>query len=466
MGLRADPIGGGQFKQAVQQIIEAESQPIKSLQARKAKDDARLKLFQEFKTKFSGLDKVLSDFSTFRKFRELKADLGDGANIISLTLDKEKAEPGQYTMQVDELAARTSTISNGFTDANDPGLGMGFITMNLQNGDSTEIYVDDKNSSLYGIASLINREPNSPVQASVIKDDSTPDTPWKLMFTGKKDGATNQIDFPDFYFLDGAEEFYIDDDREAKNAQITLDGFPIELQSNDTTDFLPGVNIHLKQAKPDQPFTITITEDFQKISGKVKGLVDQINQILQFITKQNSIDEHTDTSSSFAGDTSLQSIEYQIRNVLQKGFPTNAEGSDRTAILHLSDLGVEFEKTGQLTFKEDKFNHTLEKNFDAISQSIIGPNGFVSQLRVLFDNYMRGGTGTLSVKEQALRARIKTVDDQIDQKTRNLEKKKQDVVAQFARLEGTLGNLQRQQQYLSASLPSGGGGNLVSQLLG
>ena len=72
--------------------MEAESQPVKALQVRKEREESRLKLFQEFKGKFAGVTKALADVSDFRKFRELKVDLGDGASQVSVTVDKEKAQ--------------------------------------------------------------------------------------------------------------------------------------------------------------------------------------------------------------------------------------------------------------------------------------------------------------------------------------------------------------------------------------
>ena len=461
-----DPVGGGQYKQAVQQLIEAESQPIKSLEAKKNKEDARLKLFQEFKTKFSGLDKSLNEVATFGKFRELKADLGDGANLASVTLDKDKAEPGQYIIEIAELAARTSVISNGFANPKDPIMGAGYITLNLQNGETTEIYIDDKDSSLYGMASLMNRKAESPVRASVIRDETDPDAPYKLLLTAKKDGQANQVDYPEFYFLDGSNDFYIDDNREAKNAQVTIDGFPIEVASNDIVDFVSGVNLHLKTARPDQPFTLTISEDYQKIGGKLKGLVDQLNQVLDFIVKQNTVDARTDTTSSFAGDSLLQSIESRIRNLIHQGYSAGDPDSDHSTLIHLTQLGVEFDKTGHLTFKEEKFNKLLESNFEMIAEAITGDSGFATQMRQIFNNYNNTQDGLLTLKEKGLKNRIKQIDEQIDQKTKVLERKKEAITNKFAKLETTMANLQRQSQYLSASLPSGGGGSMVSQLIG
>jgi flagellar hook-associated protein 2 len=466
VGLRFDPIGGGQFKLAVKQIIEAEGQPIKALEVRKGREDSKLKLFQEFKSKFAGIDKALGDLSSFNKFRELKVDLGEGSNLVSVTLDKEKAQPGSYQIEVDQLAARTSVISNGFESADEPVMGIGFVNLQLGNGETSEIFVDDDDSSLKGIAALINKQADSPIRASVIQDAGDKEAPWKLIMTAKKEGAENAVTFPEFYFLDGSSDFYIDDTHDARNAQVQMDGFAVELPSNDMPDFLPGVNLHLKAAKPDQPFNLMITQDYQKIAGKVKGLVDEINKVLEFITKQNQIDEKTDTRTTFAGDTSLQSIEYRMRNLMHEGYPVGDEEKGNFRVIFLNQLGVEFEKTGQLAFKEEKFQKNLEKDFEGISEAISGGAGFAQQMHHALDDFLRTGSGVLATREAGMRTRIKDIDKQIAYKQAALDRRTQSLTDQFSRLEASLSAMQRQGQALSAAMPSGGGGNLVSQLLG
>ena len=66
----------------------------------------------------------------------------------------------------------------------------------------------------------------------------------------------------------------------------------------------------------------------------------------------------------------------------------------------------------------------------------------------------------------AVPQRIRQIDDQIDMKTKTIERRIQTVTDQFSRLQGTLSNMQRQGQYLQATLGGAGGGNLVGQLLG
>lgn len=461
-------MGGGQFKQALKTIIDAEKQPIKTLEGRKANEEARLKLFGEFKGKFGGLDKALNEMANFSSFRELKVDLGDGKDQVTVTIDKTKAQPGSYEVQIDELARRSSVLSNGFSDPNEPVLGMGFITMDTPDG-KVEVFVEDKDSSLNGIMRAINAQKNSPIRAAVVKDVSDADEPWRLILSSKSDGADHHVDFPEFYFLENSTQFWFDNDREAQNALVKIDGFEMELESNDVKDFLPGVNLHMRQARPDQPFFVTITEDPQKIAGKMKNLVDQVNEILKFITTQNTVDEKSDTKNTFAGDTSLQTIEYRLRNVLHEGFPVydNKEDPEQYRLLFLNNMGVEFDKKGQLNFNEAKFTKALENDFVGISEAITGEDwGFATQLKKVLADYTKGGDGLLAIREKGIRNRISAIDRQIDDKTRLVDRKQQALTEQFSRLQGTLANLQRQQQYLQATLPAAGGGGMIQQLLG
>ncbi|MBY0471138.1 flagellar filament capping protein FliD [bacterium] len=467
MAVGLDGTKGGRFNGQIRQIMEAERAPIKNIETRKMREETKLKLFQEFKNKFSGFEKNLSEFTDFKKFRELKTDLGDGSNIVRVTVDKDKAQPGSYTLQVDQLATRSSILSNGFENPDAKILGVGYINAETSKGDPVEVFVDEENSSLRGIAALINGQRDLPIQASVIRDSTDGEKPWKLLVSAKQDGVTDNVQFPELYFMDGEEEFFIDHTNDAQNALISIDGFEIEAPSNDISEFIQGVNLHLHQARPDQPFTLRIAEDTQKISGKVKGLVDQVNGILDFINKQNQVDQSSDTRTTFTGDSSLSSIEFRLRNLMHEGFPIRDDKqSDGYRLLFLSDLGITFTKTGSLEFKEEKFNKLLETDYRGIEEGITGENGFAAQIREVVGGYTRGGNGLLAVREKGLRDGIRRLDDQISQKEKRLEDKQQRLIQQFAKLEASLASMQEQQNYLRSALPSGGGGDLMSQLMG
>ena len=465
MGLRFDPMGGGQFKAAVNAIIEAEKTPIKALEKRKEVETSKLKLFGEFKGKFTSLQTSLSGLIGYSKFKELKAELGDGANIASVTIDKEKANAGSWEMEVKELAERSSMISNGFTDPNKKLLGSGYISLQVANGESQDVYVMNNEASLYGIATKINAIPDGVVKATVLRDEADPETPYRLVLSARKEGEENNIKFPQLYFVDGDEDFYIDQDKGAKNALLSVDGFDIELGSNEVPDFLQGVGLSLKQAKPGQKFTLSIKADYAKVTDKIKKVVEGVNGILEFINKQNQVDESSDTKKTFAGDTSLQNIEFRMRNLMHEGFGAHFENEDDFKIYHLSEIGIEFDKKGVLSIKEDKFQKVMEGDFDGIAESLSGEKGFIAQLKQVMDGYTDANTGVLNTKDKSFQTRIKQIDENIATKERNLEKKTEQLTQQFSRLQGSLSNMQRQQSYLTATL-GGGGGNPISQLLG
>jgi flagellar hook-associated protein 2 len=466
VGLQFDPVGGGQFKLLVEKILQAEAQPLRALDARRVQEEQKLKLFNDFKGRFESLLTQLSNVNSVNKLRELKIDLGDGRDLVDITLDKAKAETGQYNMEVDELAGRTSIISNGFKSATDPVLGPGMIVLNLEDGNTVQVFIEEGASSLRGIAARINETTLSPVRANVVQDFSDAKRPWRLLLVGKDDGASQQVDFPDLYFLDGIEDLSIDDSQTAQNGRIKIDGFDLEVQKNFIQDFVPGVNVALKQAAPDRPFTFTITEDFPKIATKIREIIDSLNGVLKFIIDQNAIDDKTDTSTTFAGDTSLQSIEFQIRNLLHQVYLVGENEAEEPIPIRLSDLGVEFDRTGLLTFSDQRFNQVIQKDFRNLAQALSGPKGFTNRLATYMTHISRSSDGMVRSKEKAMKDRIRTIEQQMDDKQRHVERKEQDLVARFARLQGTLGDLQRQQQYMSAALPGSGGGSTVAQLLG
>ncbi len=466
MGLRFDPMGGGQLKQALSAIIEAEKQPINALNKRKETEQTKLKLFSEFKGKFGGLQATVDGVIGQKKFREIKAELGDGEKLMSVTVDKDKANIGSWEFEIKEMAGRSSMISNNFSDPNKKVLGIGYINLELANGESKDVYVTADDASLYGVAQKINAETDGVVKASVLKDSTNPEKPFRLVLTSKKDGLENEVKFPQLYFVDGNEEFYVDETKGSKNGLVSVDGFEVELQSNEVGDFFQGVGVQLKQAKPGEKFTMNIKADYAKITDKVKKLVEGVNGVLDWVNKQNQVDEKSDTRSSFAGNTSLQNIEFRLRNLMHEGFPAHLDNENNFHIVHMSDVGIEFDKKGALTFKEDRFQKMMETDYDGIAEVVSGEKGFASQLKTVLDGFNQPQYGVISSSENAIQSRIKQIDQSIERKQMNLEKKSQALTEQFSRLQGALSGMQKQQQYLSATMGGGGGGNSLSQLLG
>ncbi len=458
--------GGGQYKQMIQEIIHAERKPIRDLEAKKVKEQTKLQLFQKFKGHFNETQKSLSELSNFNKFKEFTVDLGDGKELASVTIDKEKAKPGFYEIEIEELAKRSAIISNAFESPDEPVMGVGYVVVGTEDG-SHEIFVDENSASLRGIASKINDNPKSPIVAEVVRDVYDPDNTWRLILKAKKEGYFNNVDFPEFYFFGGRADLWIDGELDSDNAYLKVDGFEIEAEGNQVKNFFDGVDMTFKQNRPGKPFTLSITMDHQKMTGKVKEFVEKLNGVLKFVNDQHKVDEKSDTTTMFTGDTGVQTIEYRLRNLLHEAFPVGSPDDDGFRVIHLNGIGIEFNRDGILTFNDQKFEKAISEDFDGIAEALTGKYGFGFQMGEVLKMYTRPFDGMLAMREKGMQSRIGEIDRTIEGKERLLERRAQSLTDRFSRLQATLGQLQGQQQYMQAALGSmGGGGNIVSQLMG
>lgn len=445
MGISFGSINSGLPKDIVQQIIEAEKIPINQMEARKGKIENKKSLVQQLTSLIENMRGEVLKNKNARSLRELAINTGDATNI-AVNADKNIAEPGKYQLEVVQLAQKSSTISNGVEDKDKTYVGVGYIKAVLPNGDKKEIYVDEGSATLSGIAKLINGDSELGMRATVVNDGKDSDEPWRLMLSMSETGDNNKVEFPYLYLVDGEVDIYFDQERPAQDAKIKLDGFEIEVPTNKVTDLIPGVTIDLKKAKPGEEINLEITEDIQKIGGKVSSLVDNINNVLKFIKEQNTLDEKTDTSQTLGGDLTLTTIESRIRSAVFTS--VNTDGGP----MRMGDLGITFQRDGLLKFDQAKFEAALSKDYKAVSQTLTGKysleggksNGFIDILDDTAKILLSQPNGVLTTRKGGLQSQINQIDRQINTRQRHIQQKEEVLKAKFARLEETISRIRGQ----------------------
>jgi flagellar hook-associated protein 2 len=460
LGISFGSINSGLPKDIVQQIIAAEKIPVQKLQARKAKIENKQTLLNDLTTRVENLKGSILGSKTERSFRELTVDVDSDA--ISATVDKNLAEPGNYKVEVMQLAQKSSAISNGVEDPDETYLGVGYIQYELPNGEEKEVYIDAANSSLNGIAKLINKDQDNGMTATVVNSGDDSDEPWKMIISLEETGDGQKADFPGLYFVDGEVDLWLDNEREARDAKIKLDGFEIELPSNTATELIPGVTLDLKKITNGEEVNIEITEDTPKVKEKVEDLIKNINDVLTFIKEQNNMDENTDSSQTLGGDLTLQTIESRIRGAVFKWVKT--EFGDR----RVGDIGITFQRSGLLALDAAKLNTSLEKNYKETAQIMTGffteegkTKGFIDNLEEVAKVTLSRPSGTLFTRSQGLKSNIRDIDRKIENTERRIAKKEENLKQKFARLEETISKIKTQGSGLAGL---GGGFNPVQQL--
>jgi len=445
LGIAFGSINSGLPKDIVQQIVEAEKIPVRQMEDRKAKFEQKKTLINELTSLVENMrGEILKNKGT-RSLRELAVNTGDSKDI-SVTADKNIAEPAKYNLEVLQLAQKSSAISNGVEDKDKTFLGVGYIKVNMPDGETKEIYVNEENANLTGIAKLINGEPTLGMRANVVNDGKGTDEPWKLVIALTDTGLKNLAEFPYLYLVDGEVDLNFEEEHKAQNAKIKLDGFEIEAPSNRISDLIPGVTIDLKRARPGREINLDITEDIQKIGGKISSLIDNINNVLKFIKDQNSLTEKSDTSRTLGGDLTLSSIEMRLRSAIFKNFNTDS-GPKR-----VGDIGVTFQRDGLLKFDQAKFESELAKDYKSVSQLISGSysaengksEGFIDALEETARNLINPPGGALSSRKSGIQSQINQIDRQINNRQRIIAQKEEVLKAKFARLEETISKIRSQ----------------------
>tara|TARA_Y100001958_G_scaffold158646_1_gene157181 strand:+ start:3174 stop:4550 length:1377 start_codon:yes stop_codon:yes gene_type:complete len=436
----------------VDQLMEAERIPIKKMEGNKGKQENRLKLVTDLETKLKGILGSVSELASTRGFRDMKLSSGD-ENIVSGSVDADSSVTGSWNVEVIELASKASVVTNGFPDKNQTQIGTGYFKFDTPDG-TREVYINSSNNTLEKVAETINQS-GVGVRASVMKDQQDPEAPYRLLISADGVGSENGVDYPTLYFLDGDQDIYFDENRPAKNGKIRLDGFEFEISDNTLKDVIPGVTLDLRQAAPGRTVNLSVKEDREVVVGKIKTFVEAVNGVLGFIQQQNSLDENTDTSATLGGDSLLRSIEQRFRSLIQN--PQYGVGG---SISRLSQLGIQFNRSGLLELNNDKFNKVLATDPGSVQQFLAGDGfrtGFIPSLRNQVNTLTNSAFGPVGNRKRSLQDRIKQIDNRIASKERMLEKKEQNLKKKFARLEETMSKLKSQGSALTGMGAAGPG---------
>lgn len=445
-GIRMTGMASGLPPNIVEQIMDAERIPVKNMENKKKTQEDTLKLVGDLETKVQDIMKNIGELTSTRGFTDMKLLSGDPA-VIEGSVDPNTAVTGEYQVEVDQLASKPGALSVGFPDKDRTQIGVGYIKFKTPDGEK-QAYISGKSSTLQGVAAQINNA-NVGVRATVIRDRKDSENPFRLLVTGLSTGDDKQISFPTVYMLDGDQDMYFDETREAQNAKVKIDGFAVEVPENTVKDLIPGVTLDLKQVAKDRPVRITVKENLEAISGKIKNFVDAYNGALGFIQNQHKLQKGPNGRESLGplgGDGMLRSAESALRRVIQNPQYTGS------SIQLVNELGIEFNRNGTLNFNQEKFNAKLNENAAQVALFLRGDNfstGFVPTVK----REIQGMTQTFGIianRKKGLNDKVEQLNRRIDEKNRQLEKKEDSLRKKFSDLEQKMSGLNAQGAQVSA----------------
>jgi flagellar hook-associated protein 2 len=441
-----------QLLTAMEKVGKAEQKALQKFDKKIGVEDNKLKLVKELKDKVTKVRDNIKPFTKAQEFMDLTST-SSNPQILTASVDREKAIAGTYEFEVLGLAKTDSVMSNGFKDKDTTQVGVGYLTFKTPEGESRDVYINTSNNTLEGMAKAIN-EAGIGIKAYVINEGTDSDEPWKLVMSSEKTGWKQDFEYPEINFLDGDFDFDLERQRDAESAIIKFNGNPMMVETNKITDLLPGVAIELKSAKPGEIVTLNVKPDFEKIGEKAKSMVDSLNAVFSFISNQNALTGEKDPSKALGGDVTLQNLEARFRDLVHQSH----DEMDTQQIKMLRDVGITFNRQGSLDYDPKKMQAALEKNFQQVASLFVGDgfaSGFANKAIKIVDSYTRTGDGTLTTREQGLQKKITGITQEKEKAETRAQARLQKTMEQLGSAEEAIEKMKRFQNGGMAAMMQG-----------
>ena len=391
----------------------------------------------------------LGNLSVPEKFQRLKIESSHPDVIGAELLDSAKnLKPGQFNLEVKELAGAAKYLEQGFSDIADSSVGFGFMAIERGGGLPDLDITLEPGSTLKDVADKINASAGD-VQASII-NTGIGDEPFKLLVRSAKTGEAARIKIdPDSTFLDFKEL------GKAKNLAMKFEDVDVARADNSFSDLIDGVKLTAKKAMPGTNVSLNISQDVENTASGVKDFVEKYNKVFSAMSDQMTPKEGERLSMGSASSM-RQAMRTLQSSVSQAGGQVVAGASAAARAMTLADAGVTTNaKTGKLEVNEDKLKKALSSNYDGVMKifatSAEGP-GLAEKLGDAVKSLQDRQSGVVSLRQKTLDDQIRRQDKEIERQQQMMDQKQQRLQKTFSDLNSKMQMMQSQQQAMTAKL--------------
>lgn len=182
----------------------------------------------------------------------------------------------------------------------------------------------------------------------------------------------------------------------AQSAEIEVNGLTITRESNLVTEVINGVTLNLKSADIGKPINLTLASDSASIIEKVQTFVDAYNDLKVLSSELTKFDLERGESGLLLGDSTLRSLNSQIRNVMN----SIVDGITGSSFRTLSEVGITTDQDNSFLLSLDagKLSRSIEENPNAIVSLFATNNSASDPLIQVINTSFNTQAGAYSVE--------------------------------------------------------------------
>jgi flagellar hook-associated protein 2 len=346
------------------------------------------------------------------------------------------ALPGSFDVVVEKLAKAHRSYSNPQGLTTSPLGQEGTIEFAI--GSTNKTLTVEPTDTLESIANKINGL-GMRVNASIFNSG----TERMLQIRGLDTGAENALSMTEtgttLGLSLGANQI-----QAASDSKVHIDGHVVTRSNNQVQGAIQGVTLALTKESAD-PITVNIASDPAQIKGKLQGVVDAYNAVVQKLHTVAGFGSQKASSTVLAGDQTLRGITNRLSNAMLT--PLKDAGTFNSA----GSIGLNFNNDGTIKLDELKLAAALEKDPASVTKVLAGTessSGVMDLLSDLATQMGERGKGAIAVRQQSLETRAKQLDEQVSREQERLQKYADALRKQFTAMDGSVAASNNLMNYL------------------
>ncbi|UEQ03331.1 flagellar filament capping protein FliD [Halomonas profundus] len=415
--------------------------------AEQAKLEPIAEQLQSEDTKISAYGKLQSALEQFQSSAEA---LNDGASFESLTTNVEgsavgavssnEAQPGQYEVQVGQLATASSLVTERLETADESIVtGEQSLTFTLADGAMDPITIAD-GSSLEDMRDAINQQSDGRLSASIINDGEG----YRLAVNSTETGADASIESTNFSDILAGDVQTTDAQvvQAGQDAEFNVNGIDIVSPTNQVEGAIQGITLNLSEAGATS--TVSVEQDSEAIREQVTAFVDDFNTLKDTITSLTAFDEETGQAAGLNADATTRAVERELRQTI-----SSVVGGDGFSVL--SDVGISLQVDGKLEIDEDKLDSIVANQPDQLANFFAGDSeegGMAGQIASSLESLVGTG-GRLENAVDSSERRYASLEERFTTTESRIEQTVDRYRTQFQAMDGMVAQMNQTSAYLT-----------------
>lgn len=432
-------------------ILASRSRPITQLQTKSNTYSSRVSALKQLNTSLAALTSAAEALSN--------KGIGSSRNVsatdssILTASGTSAAALGSFDVSVTRLATSLTQASKSYSSTTSAILAGGATTatFELRKGGAatgTAITINSTNNTLEGLRNAINNA-NAGVNATIV-DISGDGTQNQLVLSSTETGASGRIELVETTSTGTGAGLTIrnlnpsDGDFSKLDATLSINGLAVTRSSNTVSDAVTGITLNLKKAGS----TSVQVNNSSEIKGKLEAFIAAYNSVQDFISGQYKLDAKGKPTGILVGDSTLTSVNQQLREVV------NSKSSNNGGVFtSLADIGVGRNDKGHLTLDSAVFTDKISDSFNDVKALFVGKEtnqtGLANNLHTISSGLSDSVTGTVQTAIKGYEDSIKNISDSITTKLEYINNLRDSLTRQFAAADAAIGQLNGQNTALT-----------------